>query len=290
MVSYQSIWRTLLLVASLALSGGVHSQPAAAKQTKPLSTAKAAKPAPELEAKALDVLRAMSGRLAAARSMSFTSVVTHESPSRIGPVLAYMTKSEVQMQRPDKLRVLTLGDGPASEFYFDGKTMTAFAPAENLAAVAPAPSTIDAMLKLVFDSAAIYFPFADVIAADPYETIVGAMTVAFYIGQSNVVGGTTTDMVAIASDSMFVQIWVGADDKLPRMMRATFRGDPLRLRHQMELSDWKLDPVLAEQAFTSLNAANAKKVAFAAPQPLAAPVKKAPARSKASLASTSKQQ
>jgi hypothetical protein len=88
-----------------------------------------------------------------------------------------------------------------------------------------------------------------------------------------------------------VQIWVGADDKLPRMMRATFRGDPLWLRHQMELSDWKLDPVLAEQAFASLNAANAKKVAFAAPQPPAALREEgAPARSKASGAVASKQQ
>jgi hypothetical protein len=61
-------------------------------------------------------------------------------------VLAYTTKSEVQMQRP-KLRVLMLGDAGLGVL-LDGKTMTAFAPAENLVAVAPAPSTIDAMLKV----------------------------------------------------------------------------------------------------------------------------------------------
>ena len=79
--------------------------------------------------------------------MSFTAVVTYESPSRLGPPLAYTTKSEVTMQRPDKLRVLTLGDGPPSDFYYDGKTMTAFAPTENLVAIAPAPPTIDATLE-----------------------------------------------------------------------------------------------------------------------------------------------
>jgi hypothetical protein len=42
----------------------------------------------------------------------------------------------------------------------------------------------------------------------------------FYIGQSRVVGGTTTDMVAYASHGVFVQIWIGAEDKLPRMARA----------------------------------------------------------------------
>ena len=74
--------------------------------------------------------------------------------------------------------------------------MMAFAPAENLVAVADAPPTIDAMLKAAFDSAAIYFPFTDLIVADPYQDIADGLDVAFYIGQSNVVGGTTTDMVA----------------------------------------------------------------------------------------------
>ena len=149
-----------------------------------------------LEPKAIDILKAASSRLAAARSMSFTAVIGYESPSRLGPPLVYTTKSEVTLQRPDKLRVITSGDGPASEFYYDGKTMMAFAPAENLVAVAEAPPTIDAALKAAYDSAAIYFPFTDMIVADPYKDIADGLKLAFYIGQSHVVGGTTTDMVA----------------------------------------------------------------------------------------------
>jgi hypothetical protein len=52
-------------------------------------------------------------------------------------------------------------------------------------------------------------------------------------------------MLAYVNDAVFVQIWIGADDKLPRMLRAVYRDDPLRLRHQMELANWKLDPVVA---------------------------------------------
>src|SRR5712692_6391958 len=132
--------------------------------------------------------------------MTFTAVVSYENPSRLGPPLVYTTKSEVMMQRPDKLRVLTLGDGPPSEFYYDGKIMMAFAPAENLVAVADAPPTIDAALQAAFDSAAIYFPFSDVIVADPYGDIADGLKAAFYIGQSRVVGDTTTDIVAYVSE------------------------------------------------------------------------------------------
>ncbi len=155
----------------------------------PKKTTKKAAPPPvklTIEPKAVEILKAACDRLAAARTMSFTAVVTYENPSRIGPPLAYTTRSEVTMQRPDKLRVITSGDGPASEFYYNGKTMVAFAPAENLVAVAEAPPTIDAALKAAFDSAAIYFPFTDVIVADPYKDLADGMILAFYIGQSRV--------------------------------------------------------------------------------------------------------
>src|SRR5262247_411300 len=121
--------------------------------------------------------------------MTFTAVVTQEWPSQLGPAIAYTTTSEVLLQRPDKLRVVTLGDGPASEFYYDGKTITAFAPAENLVAVAPAPPTIDAALEEAYRGAGIYFPFTDVVVADPYGDIAKSLELAFYIGQSKVVGG-----------------------------------------------------------------------------------------------------
>src|SRR5204862_4933275 len=145
---------------------------------------KAAAPAPVLEPKAIDILKAACARLAAARTMSFVAVASYESPSRLGPALVFTTKSEVMLQRPDKLRVITLGDGPASEFYYDGKAMMAFAPAENLVAVSDAPPTVDGALKAAFDSAAIYFPFSDVVVADPYQGIADGLKVAFYIGPS----------------------------------------------------------------------------------------------------------
>jgi hypothetical protein len=71
---------------------------------------------------------------------------------------------------------------------------------------------------------------------DPYGDIADGLKLAVYIGQSKVVGGTTTDMIAYVSDSVFVQAWIGTGDKLPRMLRAVYRTDPAQLRHQMELS------------------------------------------------------
>lgn len=277
-------WCALIVALGLLLAGSAHAaqtqqtkKPQASASTKASKAAKPAKPqakapaaAPAklvIEPKAIDILKASSARLAGAQSMSFTAVVSYESQSRFGPPLVFTTKSDVTLARPDKLRVITFGDGPASEFYFNGKTMMAFAPAENLVAVADAPPpTIDAALKYAFDTAAIYFPFTDLIVTDPYKDLADGMKLAFYIGQSNIVGGTTTDMVAYVSNGVFVQAWIGAEDKLPRRVRAVYLDDPAQLRHEMELSSWHLDPAVAAEFFESAKAAGAPRISFASPK------------------------
>jgi len=181
-----------------------------------------------------------------------------------------------------KYQVLTPGDGPASEFYYDGKTMMAFEPTANLVAVADAPPTLDAALKAAYDAAAIYFPFTDVIVADPYKGLANGLKHAFYIGQSRVVGGTTTDMVAIVNNWVFEEIWIGADDKLPRKVRAVFLADPARLRHEMELSNWQLDATVPEDTFVSSSASSATRIAFNRPDLKLPSGLKPPGQSKAS--------
>jgi hypothetical protein len=290
MIRDKSLRYALLLALGVCLATSGHAQqpqpaPQAAKPAKPAKAARKA-PAPVvepvLEPKAMEILKAASDRLAAARTMRFTAVISYESPSRLGPPLVYTTTSEVTLQRPDKLRVITPGDGPASEFYYDGKTMVAFEPAANLVAMADAPSTIDAALKAAYDTAAIYFPFTDVIVADPYKDLADGLQHAFYIGQSRVVGGTTTDMVAIVNNWVFEQFWIGADDKLPRKIRATFLADPARLRHEMELSNWQLDATIPADAFASASATSATRIAFTRPDLKLPPGLKPPAPGKPS--------
>jgi hypothetical protein len=71
--------------------------------------------------------------------------------------------------------------------------------------------------------------------------------------------------VAIVNTWVFEQIWIGADDKLPRKVRAVFLADPARLRHDMELSNWQLDPPIPADAFASSSATSATRIAFNRP-------------------------
>ena len=256
-------------VAAQTPQTNVKPPPAAKVAAKKPGAKSRTKPAFKLilEPKAMDLLKATNARLSAAKSMSFTATVGYEYPSKLGPPLVYTTRYDVTMQRPDKLRIVSPGDGPASEFYYDGKTMTAYAPVENLAAVAPAPPTIDAALTSAYKNAAIFFPFEDLIAADPYAALTEGAILAFYIGQSTSVGGVKTEMLAWANNDVFLQIWIGAEDKLPRRVRAMYAADPLALHHELELSNWQLDPVVTPDTFVTAKAATAGRMMFAAPAP-----------------------
>src|SRR6266849_1366773 len=128
-------WAVLIAPAALLAIPNAQSKPPK-KNAEPAATqaSPAPEPSPALEPKAIEILKAASSRLAAARTLKFTAIEFYESSSRHGHPLSITTKSEVTLQRPDKLRVITSADGPASEFYYDGKKMMAYAPAENLVA------------------------------------------------------------------------------------------------------------------------------------------------------------
>jgi hypothetical protein len=220
---------------------------------------------PAIEPVALEMLKAMSQRLASAKSMDFTAVTTYESPARNGQPLYYSTLSAVALQRPNKLRVITPGDGPPSDFYYDGKTMMAYTPGADLVAVADAPPTIGAAMKLAYDKAAIYFPFAEVIVEDPYKNLSEGLTSAFVVGQSHVVGDTVTDIVAIANANVQAEIWIGVADGLPRMARAVYPKDPGQSRYEIQFSNWHLNVAMKDADFTSAQALKAPHIQFARP-------------------------
>lgn len=210
----------------------------------PVEAAPKPKPAPakaqSIDPAALALIRETSDKLAAAKSISFVTRGAFDVPARNGQPLFYFTRSEVLMVRPDKLRVIVPGDGPASEFYFDGKTIAAFQPYTDFVATMDAPGTLESALETIYKKAGLYFPFVDFIVADPYETLTAGLTSAFVIGTSKVVAETETKIVSLSNKDTHLQIWIGAEDKLPRLVWATPIGRPKEPRHMVEFSDWKL--------------------------------------------------
>ena len=248
------------LVAAVAV-------PAAAQQVAPPAAPEQQPAKPVIEPKVTAILKQACDTLAGARTLSFSAVNTYQKAAVNGQPLFYATRNEVTLQRPNKLRVVTPGDGIADDFIYNGKQMMAYVPSLRMVAVTDAPPTIDQMLDTAWEKAAVYFPFSDVITADPCSVFSKNIQSMFYVGQSKVIGGTTTDMVALAGPDIQAELWIGAKDHLLRLIRVVYPNEPAHALYQTEYSNWRLNQPVAPDAFVSAAAAKATRMHFEPPGP-----------------------
>jgi hypothetical protein len=222
-------------------------------------------PSPPVEPEAVAILKAAGERLAAARTLTFTATAMHDTANAEGQSLFFVDRSQVELRRPDNLRVVTRGDGPTIEFLSDGRTMTLFRPRDGTVATAPAPRGIEEILKAEVETFGQTQAFADMLLADPSKAFTEGLTRAYVVGRSRLVGGTQTDIVAFASGDAHGQIWIGVTDRLPRQLWVTETGAPNRPRNGVTFSDWSIDRPLSARIFSAAHTTHAKSVPFAKP-------------------------
>jgi hypothetical protein len=216
-----------------------------------------------MEPQALDLLKAMSHKLATAKSFKFRARDTIEAPGGSGQLLNFFADSEVAVVRPDKVSVKVRGDAPPFDFYFDGTKMTVYEPTAKLYASEDAPKTIDELLPSAAKRAGLLLPFADVLYADPYAALTQGMTSAFYAGHS-VIGGAKCEHLAVAAPGIEWQIWIDAKTSLPCLVMGSMHDVQGAPRFSVAFSDWELDAPLAHHPFSFARPADADLMDFRA--------------------------
>jgi hypothetical protein len=248
---------TVALLGALAfcsLAGSAET----AKSRSPGAAAKDVK-----DDRALAALKEMSDTLAKAKGMSFRadSAVAIASPT--GQWVKVIGVSQVTLRRPDELYVETGGDMFAHMFYFDGKTVAMYAPAEKLYATEQIQRSLDETLLQVFEKHGTYFSFADVVLSVPQREMMKDLTAAQLVGESKGVGGVATTHLAFAKPGMEWEIWIGAADHLPRRLDVTYTDVEGRPTGSVAFSDWKLNPEIASDRFVFTPPSGAARIDFA---------------------------
>jgi hypothetical protein len=252
----------LLNIASLAsfltfvLSPAV--LPAAQESPSPKTTA----PNPNIDQKALDLLKRMSETLGTTQSFTFRTSSTVEVPAKTGQYITLFANSEIALHRPNKLRVKVTGEVPNFEFAYDGNNIAAFAPKNNVYSVTKAPGTIDAMLPFVEKETGIHFASAYVLFSDPYAVLTKNLISAVVI-DSDTVQGEPCYHLAFRSPGVNWEIWIESGARsLPRRLEITYTDAPNFPRFLIEFSHWNLHPWLAEGDFQFRKPEGAKEIAF----------------------------
>lgn len=215
-----------------------------------------------IDRQALSSLKRMSDTLAAAKSFTYQSSTIMEVPALTGQFLTLISNADVALRRPDNLRARMTGEAPPFDFFYDGKTVSAFAPATKVYSVAKAPATIDAMLPGLQEETGIRFATAPLLLSNPYRVMTRGLTSAVVVGPS-MVHGKVCEHLAFRAPGLNWEIWIASSGSpLPRRLAVTFTDRPNLPRTLVEFSNWNLHPWLSARDFVFHKPAQAVQIPF----------------------------
>ena len=169
-----------------------------------------------------------------------------------------------------RLRVQARGDLFPSDLFHDGKTVTVVAANPKVYAQREAAgSLVESFTRGPQPGGDLVTPFIDLLATDPFAVLTRDLTSAIWVGQSKV-GGVVTDHLAFTSKDVDWEVWIGAKDKLPRLMVVSYRVTGRQPTFTVELSDWKLNGAVPASTFTAAIPKGATRVEFKLQGPAAA--------------------
>jgi hypothetical protein len=267
MPMFRARFRGVFLLAGLSLAlvaGG-----ASARAASPAASGGAARPSADDTAQARAVLRETSTALREARTLRFEvrSLVPVRSPD--GGWITLSGVAKVTRSGRDKLFVETGGDLYHYQLFFDGKAVTAFAPEAKAFARKPAPGTTDEMLQQAERNGEAAFLFADLVSADPYAAMTSGLVSAHVVGLSTL-DGVETRHVAVHGQKLDWEIWIGTQDRLPRMVTLTDPSDAHRPTKVVRLSEWAVNQEIPADTFAFNAPADAIQIPFHKPEQLRA--------------------
>jgi len=215
-----------------------------------------------IDPKALEILQRMSNTLATAKAFTYEARTISEVPAKNGQFLTVFSTTDVALKRPDKLRARFAGEAPHFDFFYDGVTAAAFAPATNVYSRSKAPPTIDAMLPALEKETGIRFASAGLLFSDPRKALAGDVSSALVVGRVNV-NGTPCEHLAFQSEGVNWEIWIEtASRALPLRLAATYTDHPKLPRVLVEFSHWDFHPALRPGDFVFHPPAGSREIPF----------------------------
>jgi hypothetical protein len=226
-----------------------------------LSAAWPAKASEPDDQQAMDILQNMARTLAETKQFRVTLRSSYDAPQENGQMVEFGAMREIQVKRPDKLRVdVQKSDGDQRIMVFDGQQIIVHNATENVYARAAKEGTVDDAVKYLVGILKTPLPLARLFLTGlpgDMERLVGEID---YV-EVNMLTDVPTDHLAVRTRDVDFQIWIARGKQpLPRRIVMTyknFKGDP---QFRADFSDWDLSAKGVKGPFTYTPPANAEQV------------------------------
>ena len=211
---------------------------------------------------AAHILKAMSDYVASQKSISatFDSAIEVITPDL--EKIQFNSSGQLQLMRPDKLRVRRTGGYADVELVYDGKTVTLSGNNANAYVQQDMPGSVDQMIDEVQARLGASMPGTDLLLSNSYDVLMADVIDAKHIGQG-VVDGVECEHLAFRDAETDWQIWVETGPRpIPRKYVITSKAVAGAPQYTLLIKDWKTDVAASADAFVFKPSADAKKVAI----------------------------
>jgi len=256
--------RTVTLgVLALTLAA---TAPAALAQATPAVAPAAAPAAPAanlVDPASIQALKDMGAYLVSLKRFEVSTELTGERVLADGQKLQHAATADMDVDRPNKIRVVMKSARSQRELFYDGKTVTMYTPAQKYYSTVEFNEPIGKLIDRLEERYKIQLPLQDLFAwgtpAAPLDKIESGMNA----GQ-DFIDDDLCDHYAFRQGKIDWQIWIMTGGKpLPRKLVITNRGDEARPQ-SVSLIDWNLKPAFKDSIFKFTPPKGAKKIEIVA--------------------------
>jgi hypothetical protein len=199
------------------------------------------------------LLKSMSTSLASAKDYRFTATRTISEEQAEKTRQPSKTNVNVAVARPDKLAVKVSGKAALRSMIFDGRTFTVVDEENNLYSKAPLKGTLNQIPASLEKIYGFQPPLAEFIVSDPYQDIKHRVSGVSYLGKGSVrESGKTVQChrIGLHGTAADAELWLGADDSLPRRLKATAKNSGGRdLLMDVDFLTWDMNPPMSGSTF-----------------------------------------
>ncbi|MBO9709507.1 MAG: DUF2092 domain-containing protein [Caulobacter sp.] len=230
--------------------------------TSALGQAASSPPSPKPDADAIAALNKMGEALRALTAFTVSADVTTEDVLDNGQKLQYAGDLKIEARRPSGFKIYMNAEHQERVLYYDGKSVTVFAPKIGYYASVAAPPTIAATLDVTRDKYGIEFPLADLFSLGTDPTLIARIKDGFNVGPDTV-GGLSCQHYAFRQEAVDWQVWIRTDGPaLPCKMVITTTDDPAQPQYTAVMR-WEADKAPPQADYTFKPPADAHRITVA---------------------------
>lgn len=213
----------------------------------------------QVDTQAVNALRRMGAHLRTLPRFRMHADATRDEVTPGGQKVQLGGTFDYWVRAPNGLRVDVKSDRKHRSFYYDGDSLTVYAPRMQYYAKVAAPPTIGAMLDSVSRAFGLQFPVADVFRWGTESDGVKDLTAAWYVGPA-LIDSVDTDHYAFRQPGTDWQIWIQRGDRpLLKKVVITTTSEPSQPQYVAVL-DWDLTAGVDDSMFAFTPPSGASRI------------------------------